>query len=112
VRFLQAPLAEIGKLDLDLAAHLAKGVFGDADATGLGNAFDGLSGSGKRGAGLIGCLAADDEPTRYTRSGWANDRSAALCQYERRPRAGYFAERDGRGDHHCALAHPVISATS
>ena len=35
------------------------------------------------------------------------DCSAALREYERRPRAGIFRRWHGRGDHHCALAHPV-----
>jgi len=30
----------IGELGLDLAAHLAKGVLGDADTAGFGNAFE------------------------------------------------------------------------
>jgi class 3 adenylate cyclase len=37
----------------------------------------------------------------------AVDRGVALCQHERRSRAGLFRRRDGRGDHHCALAHPL-----
>ena len=36
---LQALLAEIGELSLDLAAHLPKGVVRDADAAGLGDTF-------------------------------------------------------------------------
>jgi len=36
----EALLAEIGKLGLDLAAHLPKSVIGNADAAGLGNAFE------------------------------------------------------------------------
>src|SRR5262249_28138364 len=36
---LEALLAEIDNLDLDLPAHLPKGVFGDTNATGFGNAF-------------------------------------------------------------------------
>jgi hypothetical protein len=33
----QALLADVGKLSLDLAAHLAKGVIGNADAAGFGD---------------------------------------------------------------------------
>jgi hypothetical protein len=36
----EALLADIGKLGLDLAPHLAKSVFGDADAARLGQAFE------------------------------------------------------------------------
>ena len=38
--FFEALLTHIGKLGLDLAAHLPEGVFGDADPTGLGDAFE------------------------------------------------------------------------
>ena len=37
----------------------------------------------------------------------AVDRGAALRQYERRPGAGIFRRRHGRGDHHRALPHPL-----
>ena len=37
----------------------------------------------------------------------AVDRGAALRQYERRPGAGIFRRRHGRGDHHRAVAHPL-----
>ena len=37
----------------------------------------------------------------------AVDRGAALRQHERRPRAGIFRRRHGRGDHHRALPHPL-----
>jgi len=32
---------------------------------------------------------------------------APLYQHGRRPGAGIFRRRHGRGDHHCALAHPL-----
>ena len=38
--FFEALLTHIGKLGLDLAAHLPEGVFGDADPIGLGYAFE------------------------------------------------------------------------
>ena len=37
----------------------------------------------------------------------AVDRGAAIQQHERRPRAGIFRRRHGRGHHHRAVAHPV-----
>src|SRR5439155_10341107 len=37
---LEALLADVGELGFDLAAHLAKSIFGDADAAGLGDAFE------------------------------------------------------------------------
>ena len=37
----------------------------------------------------------------------AVDRGAAVRQYERRPGAGIFRRRHGRGDHHRALPHPL-----
>jgi len=37
----------------------------------------------------------------------AVDCSAALCQYKRRPRAGIFRRRHGRGDHNRPLRHPL-----
>ena len=37
----------------------------------------------------------------------AVDRGPALRQYERRPGAGIFRRRHGRGDHHRALPHPL-----
>jgi class 3 adenylate cyclase len=37
----------------------------------------------------------------------ALDCGPALRQYERRPGAGVFRRRHGRGDHHCALTHPL-----
>jgi class 3 adenylate cyclase len=37
----------------------------------------------------------------------AVDRGAALRQYERRPGAGVFRRRHGRGDHHGAQPHPL-----
>jgi class 3 adenylate cyclase len=37
----------------------------------------------------------------------AVDRGAALRQYERRPGAGVFRRRDGRGDHYRAQSHPL-----
>src|SRR5438445_92578 len=37
----------------------------------------------------------------------AFDRGIALRQYERRSRAGVFRRRYGRGDHRCALPHPL-----
>jgi hypothetical protein len=37
---LQALLADVGKLGLDLAAHLAKGVLRDADAAGFSDTFE------------------------------------------------------------------------
>ena len=37
----------------------------------------------------------------------AVDRGAAVPEHERRPRAGIFRRRHGRGDHHRALAHPL-----
>ena len=40
-------------------------------------------------------------------AGQAVYRSAALRQYERRPGAGILRRRDGRGDHHRNLVHPL-----
>jgi adenylate cyclase len=37
----------------------------------------------------------------------AVDRGAAVRQYERRPGAGIFRRRHGRGDHHRTLPHPL-----
>ena len=37
----------------------------------------------------------------------AIDRGAAVPEYERRPGAGIFRRRHGRGDHHGAVAHPL-----
>ena len=42
----------------------------------------------------------------------AVDRGAALRQYERRPGAGIFRRRHGRGDHHRALAASAGSSSS
>ena len=52
------------------------------------------------------------EPDRRRAAGAAAarqavDRGAALRQYERRPGAGIFRRRHGRGDHHRALPHPL-----
>ena len=49
-----------------------------------------------------GCRAASAAAPRQ-----AVDRSAAVRQYERRPGAGIFRRRHGRGDHHGALPHPL-----
>jgi len=42
----------------------------------------------------------------------AVDRGAAVPESERRPRAGAFRRRHGRGDHHGTLAHPLAIRAS
>ena len=57
-----------------------------------------------RGEGLP---VADVGGTGAAAARQAVDRGAAVRQYERRPGAGIFRRRHGRGDHHRALAHPL-----
>ena len=48
--------------------------------------------------------AADNLADRIAAARQAVDRGAAVPEYERRPGAGIFRRRHGRGDHHRALA--------
>ncbi|HEY8873082.1 MAG TPA: adenylate/guanylate cyclase domain-containing protein [Stellaceae bacterium] len=59
-------------------------------------------GGGKRVSAGGGFCSARAHTARQ-----AVDRGAAVHQYERRPRAGIFCRRHGRGDHHRSLSHPL-----
>ena len=51
--------------------------------------------------------ARDRGPRRFAAPRQAVDRGFAVPEYERRPGAGVFRRRHGRGDHHRALADPL-----
>ena len=65
----------------------------------------------RRRSGCIGCMPETSAAPSRRRSAIARqavDRGAAVPEHERRPGAGVFRRRHGRGDHHRAVADPLV----